>query len=205
MSTVSRIFYCVVFLICSLPSFSPAQGEPAWDGDSSRPFGLMVFIQMAPHYNSLTSYTDGGYSVSLGFGINFSSRFQMALQVYTGREMIPAGSEKPVDGWLPVGGASLEATFFFTSGAGVRPYASAGCALWTISGLNGYNGGGLYAEGGVEWDFSRYFSLRCGGQYGVTRFHDPTGEAFQAVGFTPFTLRCAGAALRLSFYPSLVP
>jgi hypothetical protein len=129
----------------------------------------------------------------------------MALQVYTGSEMIPVGTEKPVDGRLPVGGASLEATVFFTSGEGLRPYASAGCGLYTIAGLNGYNGGGVYAEGGIEWDFSRYFSIRGGAQYGVISFHDPTGEAFQAAGFTPFTLRCAGGALRFSFYPSVLP
>jgi hypothetical protein len=165
----------------------------------------MFFVQTAPHFSSINSYSDGGYSFSLGFGLNFSSLFQMTFQVYTGREMIPPGSEKPVDGWLPLGGASLEATFFFRSGTGVRPYGSAGYGLYTIGGGDGYNGGGPHIEAGVEWDFSRYVSIRGGAQYSVIRFHDPTGEAFQAAGFQPFTLRLAGAAIRCAFYPSVLP
>jgi hypothetical protein len=129
----------------------------------------------------------------------------MSIRIYTGRESIPSGSVKPVDGWLPLGGGSLEATFFFTSGAAVRPYGSAGYGLYTISGGDGYNGGGLHLEGGVEWDLSRYFSIRGGAQYSVIRFHDPTGEAYQAAGFEPFTLRLAGAAVRCAFYPSVLP
>jgi hypothetical protein len=165
----------------------------------------MFDIQAAPHLSSLSSYADGGYSISLGFGLNFSPLFQMAIQVYTGRENIPSGSVKPVDGWLPLGGASLEATLFFSSGSPVRPYGTAGYGLYTISGGDGYNGGGLHVEAGAEWNFSRYLSIRAGAQYSVIRFHDPTGEAYQAAGFEPFTLHLVGAAIRCAFYPSVLP
>ena len=191
-----------------LVPFLCAAGTPPQvpgEGDSTRQFGLMFFVQSAPHFTSINSYTDGGYSISLGFGLNLSNRFQIALEVYTGREMIPPGSVKPVDGWLPLGGASLEGTFFFTSGRGVRPYCSAGYGLYTINGGSGYNGGGEDFEAGLEWDFSRYISIRGGAVYGVVRYHDPTGEASQAAGFEPFTLRFVGAALRCSFYPSVLP
>jgi hypothetical protein len=165
----------------------------------------MFDIQAAPHFSSLMSYADGGYTISLGFGMNFSPMFQLTMQVYTGREAIPPGSVKPVNGWLPVGGATLDATMFFSSGGTLRPYGSAGYGLYTISGGNGYNGGGGHVEAGIEWDFSRFFSVRGGARYDVIRFHDPTGEAYQAAGFVPFTLRLAGASIRAAFYPSILP
>lgn len=196
-----------VSLLLIIPSLSSAGSAPggAVPPDSLRPFGLIVDVQVAPHYTSASSYADGGYTISLGFGLNFSPAFQMTIQVYTGREMIPRGSEKPVDGWLPMGGAALEGTYFLTTGVPVRPYVSAGYGLYTLNGADGYNGGGFSLEGGAEWDFSRFVSLRLGAEYGVTRYHDPTGEAYQAVGFQPFTLRSAGAALRMAFYPDLLP
>jgi hypothetical protein len=162
-------------------------------------------IQASPHFSSPSSYADGGYTISLGFGLNITPLFQMAIHVYTGREEIPSGFVKPVDGWLPVGGASLEATFFLTSGSAVRPYGTLGYGLYTIAGLDGYNGGGPHFEAGVEWDLSRYFSIRAGAQYTIIRLHDPTGEAYQAVGFEPFTARLAGGAIRMAFYPSVLP
>jgi hypothetical protein len=196
-----------LLLLVLLPAPCGAQSSPSGtaSGDSTRRFGLMFDIQAAPHYTSLSSFADGGYSISLGFGVNFPPLFQTSIQIYTGRESLPAGSARPVDGWLPLGGASLEATFFLNSSSALRPYGTAGYGLYTINGGRGYNGGGLHLEAGVEWDFSRYFSLRGGVQYGVIRFHDPTGEASQAVGFEPFTLRLAGAAIRCSFYPSVLP
>jgi len=198
---------CASALVLAIPPLCSAGDVP--DGssprDSLRGFGLLVDVQVAPHYSSSSSYADGGYTVSLGFGLNFSPVFQMAIQVYTGREMIPHGTSKPVDGWLPVGGASLEATLFFTTGVPLRPYAAAGYGLYTLDGGQGYNGGGFSLEAGVEWDFSRYVSFRFGGEYGVIRYHDPTGEASEAAGFQPFTLRSAGAGLRMAFYPDLLP
>ncbi len=198
---------CAALFLLAIPSFSsagPPTGASA-PADSMRKFGLIVDVEVAPHYTSPTSYADGGYSVSLGFGLNFSPLFQMTIQVYTGREMIPGGTAKPVNGWLPLGGASLEGTLFFTTGAPVRPYVSTGYGLYTINGGEGYNGGGLSFEGGIEWDLSRYISLRLGAEYGVTRYHDPTGEGSLAAGFQPFTLRAAGAAMRMAFYPDLLP
>jgi hypothetical protein len=165
----------------------------------------MFDAEVAPYFSSLSSYAEGGYTVSLGFGLNVSPLFQVGIHVYTGREKIPPGSVKPVDGWLPVGGASVEATIFFNSGTPVRPYGSAGYGLYTIAGLDGYNGGGLHLEAGVEWDASRYFSIRGGARYSVMRFHDPTGEAYQAVGFEPFTSRLLGGAIRFAFYPGVLP
>lgn len=173
--------------------------------DSFRGFGLVFDVEAAPHFSSLSSYADGGYTVSLGFGLNFSPMFQMAIHVSTGRETIPPGSVKPVDGWLPVGGASLEATLFLTSGSSVRPYGTAGYGLYTIAGGNGYNGGGAHFEAGAEWDVSRFFSIRAGARYSIIRFHDPTGQAFQAAGFEPFTARLPGGAIRFAFYPSVLP
>ena len=198
---------CAAYLLLVLPRLCTAGSvsDAPPPQDSLRQFGLLFDVQAAPHYSSPSSYADGGYTVSLGFGLNFSPVFQMTIQIYTGREMIPRGTAKPVDGWLPVGGASLEGTFFFATGTPVRPYAAAGYGLYTISGGDGYNGGGLSLEAGAEWDFSRFVSLRFGGKYDVIRYHDPTGEASQAVGFQPFTLRAAGAEVRMAFYPDLLP
>jgi len=52
--------------------------------------------------------------------------------VYTGREEFPAGSAKPADGWLPLGGASLEDVFPRVRPT-VRPYGTAGYGLYTIA------------------------------------------------------------------------
>ena len=99
--------------------------QPVSSGaDSSRPFGPDV--RAPPIHIDQLLYADGGYTVSLGFGLNVTGCFQLAPQVYTGREMIPGGSVKPVDGWLPLGGASLEATYLFGSEMGLRPYGAAG-------------------------------------------------------------------------------
>jgi hypothetical protein len=196
-----------VLFVLSTPALSPAQSpfEGPATPDSSRHFGLVFDMQIAPHFSSPSSYDDGGYTVSLGFGLNFSPLLQMAIHVYTGRESLPPGSVKPVNGWLPVGGASLEATVFLTSVSTVRPYGTLGYGLYTIAGGNGYNGGGPHFEAGVAWELARYFSLRAGVQCTIIRFHDPTGEASQAAGFEPFTVRLLGGAIRATFYPSVLP
>ena len=194
----------LLFFPAALGTAQPTPERPGTP-DSSRGFGLVFDVEAAPHFSSLSSYADGGYTVSLGFGLNFSPLLQMAVHVYTGREAIPPGSEKPVDGWLPVGGASLEVTFFPTTGSSVRPYGTAGYGLYTISGGDGYNGGGAHFEAGAEWDISRFFSIRAGARYTVIRFHDPTGEAYRAAGFEPFTARLPGGAIRFAFYPSVLP
>jgi len=178
-----------------------AVGSP----DSSRSFRLMVDIQVSPHYSSQASYRDGGYTVSLGFGVNISPSLQAGLNVYTGRETIPAGFAAPTNGWLPLGGATLEITVFPVTSGLARPYASFGYGLYTLNAENGYSGGGGHVEGGMQWDFSPYFSLRGGLQYQVIYYHDPSADAAMAVGFHPFTLRSAGASLRLSFYPTVLP
>ena len=179
----------------------------AWggDADSSRSFGLVFDVQAAPHVSSPSSFRDGGYTFSLGFGVNISPRFQVGVNIYTGREIIPPGFASPATGWIPLGGAALEVTYFPLVGGGFRPYIAGGYGLYTLAGGNGYNGGGGHIEGGVEWEFTERFSLRGGLQYSIIRYHDPTGEAYQAVGFQPFTVRSAGAALRCSFYPSVLP
>jgi hypothetical protein len=196
-----------VLVLLSAPALAPAQSP--FDGpavpDSSRRFGLVFDMQLAPHFSSLNSYADGGYTVALGFGLNFSPHFQMAIHVYTGRESIPPGSVKPLDGWLPVGGASLEGTAFLTSVSIVRPYVTLGYGLYTLAGGGGYNGGGAHFEAGVAWELARYFSIRAGARYTIIRFHDPTGEAYQAVGFEPFTARLPGGVIRIAFYPSVLP
>ena len=204
--TTLRQALAVLFFL-STPALSPAQSpfEGPAAPDSSRHFGLVFDIQLAPHFSSPSSYADGGYTVSLGFGLNFSPLLQMTIHVYTGREAIPPGSVKPVNGWLPMGGASLEATVFLTSVPIVRPYGTLGYGLYTIAGGEGYNGGGPHFEAGVEWELARYFSLRAGAQYAIIRFHDPTGEAYQAAGFEPFTARLLGGAIRATFYPGVLP
>jgi hypothetical protein len=204
-TTLRRTLAVLFFLFT--PALSPAQSpfEGPATPDSSRHFGLVFDIQLGPHFSSPSSYADGGYTVSLGFGLNFSPLLQMAIHIYTGRESIPPGSVKPVNGWLPVGGASLEATVFLTSVPIVRPYGTLGYGLYTIAGGEGYNGGGPHFEAGVEWELARYFSLRAGAQYTIIRFHDPTGEAYQAAGFEPFTARLLGGAIRATFYPSVLP
>jgi hypothetical protein len=204
--TTLRRTRAVLFFLFT-PALSPAQSpfEGPATPDSSRHFGLVFDIQLGPHFSSPSSYADGGYTVSLGFGLNFSPLLQMAIHIYTGRESIPPGSVKPVNGWLPVGGASLEATVFLTSVPIVRPYGTLGYGLYTIAGGEGYNGGGPHFEAGVEWELARYFSLRAGAQYTIIRFHDPTGEAYQAAGFEPFTARLLGGAIRATFYPSVLP
>jgi hypothetical protein len=204
-TTLRRTLAVLFFLFT--PALSPAQSpfEGPVTPDSSRHFGLVFDIQLGPHFSSPSSYADGGYTVSLGFGLNFSPLLQMAIHIYTGRESIPPGSVKPVNGWLPVGGASLEATVFLTSVPIVRPYGTLGYGLYTIAGGEGYNGGGPHFEAGVEWELARYFSLRAGAQYTIIRFHDPTGEAYQAAGFEPFTARLLGGAIRATFYPSVLP
>ena len=204
-STLRPVFAALLFLFppALWTAQSPIDGPAS--PDSIRHFGLVFDIQAAPHFSSLSSYASGGYTISLGFGLNFSPLFQMAVRVYTGREDIPPGSVKPADGWLPVGGASLEATAFLTSCSTVRPFGTLGYGLYTINGPDGYNGGGLHLEAGVEWDFSRYFSIRAGALYTIIRYHDPTGEAYQAVGFEPFTERLLGGTIRAAFYPAVLP
>jgi hypothetical protein len=204
--TTLRQALAVLFFLFT-PALSRAQSpfEGPAIPDSSRHFGLVFDIQLGPHFSSPSSYADGGYTVSLGFGLNFSPLIQMAIHIYTGRESIPPGSVKPVNGWLPVGGASLEATVFLTSVSIVRPYGTLGYGLYTIAGGEGYNGGGPHFEAGVAWEIARYFSLRAGAQYTIIRFHDPTGEAYQSAGFEPFTARLLGGAIRATFYPSVLP
>jgi hypothetical protein len=203
-SFVASVAVLTILLPAGLRSEHSSPGEPVLP-DTSRPFGLILDTQAEAHLSSPGTVSDGGYSYSLGFGLNFSSRFQMTMQIYTGKENIHPGSVKPVDGWLPLGGASLEATLFFTSGSPVRPYGAAGYGLYTLNGGDGYNGWGVHCEAGVEWEFSRYVSVRGGAEYSVRRFHDPTGEAYQAIGFEPFTLHFFGAAIRCAFYPSVLP
>jgi len=198
---VAVLFFLICSPLCSAQNSSPAPGLP----DSSRQFGLIFNIQAAPHISSVNSDGGRGYAISLGFGVNFSPMFQMTIQVYTGKEEIPSGSVKPVDGLLPLGGGALEATLFFTSRSAVRPFMSAGYGLYTLNGGSGYNGGGANVEAGIEWDFSRYFSIRGGAQFAFIRYHDPTGEGEQFSGFEPFTVRFAGAAIRCAFYPSVIP
>jgi hypothetical protein len=198
---VAALFFLFPSALCLAQSPSDGPVPP----DSSRQFGLVFDVQAAPHFSSISSFATGGYSISLGFGLNFSPMFQISIQVYTGREEFPAGSVRPVDGWLPLGGASLEGTLFLASGPALRPYGTAGYGLYTIAGENGYNGGGPHFEAGVEWDLSRYFSIRGGVQYTIIWFHDPTGEASQAAGFEPFTAHFLGSAIRCAFYPSVLP
>lgn len=204
-TTLRHVTAALFFLLPGALCFAQSHPGGSAPQDSSRQFGLVFDVQAAPHFSSINAFADGGYSISLGFGLNFSPMFQMSIQVYTGREEFPAGSAKPADGWLPLGGASLEGTFFLTSGPTVRPYGTAGYGLYTIAGGNGYNGGGPHFEAGVEWDLSRYFSIRGCVQYTIIRFHDPTGEAFQALGFEPFTAHFLGAAIRWAFYPNVLP
>ena len=180
-------------------------GEAPVVPDSCRTFGLVVDIQASPYLSSPNAFRDGGYTISLGFGVNINPRLQVAINVYTGREGVPPGSEKPVDGWLPLGGASLEATMFFSGASALRPYAAAGYGLYTLAGHDGYNGGGLHLESGVQWDFALRFSLRAGVQIASIRYHDPTGEGYQTAGFQPFTDHSVGAAIRCAFYPSILP
>ena len=165
----------------------------------------MFDIQASPHFSSPSSWRDGGYTISLGFGVHISPLMQLGINVYTGRETIPAGFAVPAEGWLPLGGASLELTLFPLRAVEFRPYVALGYGLYTLAADNGYNGGGGHVEGGIQWDFSQYFSLRGGLHFAVVRYHDPTGEAYQAVGFQPFTVRSAGAAIRCSFYPTVLP
>ena len=205
MKRTSRRLVFVILLFQGMTCLAQTPSDGPAPADSMRHLGLMFVVEASPHLSSLTSYAYGGYSFSLGFGLNISPMLQVTLQVYTGKETIPAGSAKPVDGWLPLGGASLEATFFFTSGFPLRPYGAAGYGLYTINGNDGYNGGGPHFEAGVEWDFSQYFSIRGGARYNLTRYHDPTGEASQSAGFQPFTTHLIGAAIRCSFYPSVRP
>ena len=173
--------------------------------DSSRSFRLVFDVQASPHLSSQASWRDGGYTISLGFGVNISPLVQAGVNIYTGRESIPRGFAAPTDGWLPLGGASLELTVFPLTSGLIRPYVALGYGLYTLAAENGYNGGGGHVEGGMQWDFSHYFSLRGGIQFTAIHYHDPTAEASQAVGFQPFTVRSAGAALRCSFYPSVLP
>ncbi|HUI11019.1 MAG TPA: hypothetical protein VL221_11875 [Bacteroidota bacterium] len=174
-------------------------------GDSSRSFRAVIDMQVSPHLSSQSSYRDGGYTISLGFGVNVSPALQLGVNIYTGREAIPGGFASPATGWLPLGGASLQVTLFPVTAGEFRPYVALGYGLYSLAAEDGYNGGGGDIEGGMQWDFSKYFSLRGGLQYSIIRYHDPTGEAYQAVGFQPFTLRTIGAALRWSFYPTVLP
>ena len=204
LTRVASVAVLSVLVPAALRADQTTPGEPVLP-DTSRPFGLVLDAAAETHLASPGTVSGGGYSYSLGFGLNFSPRFQMAIHVYTGKENIRSGSVRPVDGLLPLGGATLEATLFFATGSPVRPYGAAGYGLFTLNGGNGYNGWGAHCEAGVEWEFSRYVSLRGGAEYSVRRFHDPTGEAAQAAGFEPFTLHFFGAALRCTFYPSVLP
>jgi hypothetical protein len=198
-----RIAPAAFLFLCLSAHFASAQSGASPAGDSSRPFGLLFDIQASPHVSSLSSWADGGYTISLGFGLNISPWLQAAVNVYTGREQTPG--VRPVEGWLPVGGASLEATVFFSPRTGLRPYAALGYGLYTLAGGDGYNGGGIHVESGVEWDFSRSLSFRGGLQFASLYYHDPTGEGDRTAGFHPFTTRQLGAALRFAFYPDILP
>ena len=187
--------------LLALPCAHARGAEP----DSSRSFRLVFDIQASPHLSSQSSWRDGGYTVSLGFGVNISPLLQAGVNIYTGRETIPRGFAAPTYGSLPLGGATLELTLFPLPSGKFRPYIALGYGLYTLAAENGYSGGGGQAEGGIQWDFSPFFSLRGGLQYLSIHYHDPTAEASAAVGFQPFTVRSAGAALRCSFYPSVLP
>ena len=203
---MNRLRVRALTLAVTLLALPCAYGRGGDDApDSSRGFRLVFDIQASPHLSSQSSWRDGGYTISLGFGVNISPLMQLGVNVYTGRETIPPGFAAPASGRLPLGGASLEMTLFPLQAGEFRPYVALGYGLYTLAAENGYNGGGGHIEGGIQWDFSEFFSLRGGLACTVIRYHDPTGEAYQAVGFRPFTIRSAGAALRCSFYPAALP
>jgi len=185
-----------------------AGGESAAP-DTARQFGLVFDFQAAPNLSSLRAYRDGGFMVSLGVGVNIAPKFLVTLNVYTGSEHIPDGPDKPASGSLDLGGAAVEATYFFTEGKEMRPYVAGGYGLFTDlvseGSAGGYSGGGPYLEIGVEWECSRYLSLRGGAQYAALYFHNPVGGAASSSLFRAFTEGLLGGALRISFYPSISP
>lgn len=181
-------------------------GEPA---DSCRHLGLAFAAQGCPQLSSLRSYHDGGYAVSLAIGLNLPPHVLLTLNVYTGSQLVPQEPTKPTNGDLAVGGAAVEMTYLFGASRALRPYLAGGYGLYTYlekeSGGRGYNGGGFHIEPGLQWDFSRYLAVRGGVQYSQIRFHDPVGEASQSPGFEAFTARLVGFALRVSFFPAVLP
>ncbi|HTO94866.1 MAG TPA: hypothetical protein VMM80_10820, partial [Bacteroidota bacterium] len=122
---MNRLRARALTLAVTLLALPCAHGRAADDApDSSRSFRLMFDIQVSPHFSSQSSWRDGGYTVSLGFGVNISPLMQLGVNVYTGREMIPPGFAAPASGWLPLGGASLELTLFSLRAGEFRPYAA---------------------------------------------------------------------------------
>lgn len=208
MSSLRR--FLIISLLVMLPTRNVrADEEECVASDTCRHFGLIFDVQGFQNFSSLLSYHDGGYTGSLGFGVNFSRRFQLMIAVHTGSEKIPQGIMKPASGVLSLGGAEVQATIFFVEGASLRPYAACGYGLYTClgaqQGIRGYNGGGPHVEAGVQWEISRYFALRTGVNYTRVRFFNPVGDGPPSSIFEPFTAHLLGPVLRVSFYPSVLP
>jgi len=177
--------------------------------DSARPFGLQFDFDAAPNLSSQSSYKTGGYAVSLGFGVRFSHAYLVAIQVYTGFQPIAPDNGRPVSGILSVGGAALDLSYVLPAGSSIRPYGACGFGLYTYlgpqSGFRGYNGNGPHLEVGGQWDLSRYFSLRAGLRYTRIYFFNPVTNGSSSENFENFTEHLLSAAIRFSFYPSVLP
>lgn len=203
-------FLLTLLSIVGVSSGLPASASPTLCPDSlkEREESILFLVEGSPFYSSSKSYRDGGYTVALGVGYQFSRRICLSLLVCTGRDQIPQSATVPIGGMLEIGGAGVEGTVFFVRGGTIRPFVTAGLALYTIlkpdqSGI-GYNGNGFSIGLGVQTEFLGYFSANLTAKLARSRFFNPVGDFPARNQFEPFQQTQVGAAFRIIFYPSVL-
>jgi hypothetical protein len=196
--------------VAVLYACQPATAAPDLSPDSlsEREKSILFIVEGSPFFSSLNNYRDGGYTASLGVGYQFSRRFSLSLLVCTGKDQIPQSATVPIGGMLEIGGACLEGTVFFVSCGTIRPFATAGLALYTIlnpdqSGI-GYNGNGFSIGLGVQAEFLKNFSANLTAKLARSRFFNPVGDFPARNQFEPFHQTQLGAAFKIIFYPSIL-
>jgi hypothetical protein len=194
-------------VVCTRHPAATAADIPP-DSLRERSQSVLFLLEVSPFFSSSSNYSDGGYTASLGVGYQLSRRFSLSVIVYTGKDQIPESASTPVGGMLEIGGAGVEGTVFFVRSGTIRPYATAGLALYTIlrpdqSG-NGYNGNGFSIGLGVQAEFLEYFSANLTAKLARSRFFNPVGDLPSRDQFEPFQQTQVGAAFRIIFYPSVL-
>jgi hypothetical protein len=179
------------------------------EADTSFQRGLVLNAQYSPFYSSAQSFKSGEYAFSLGAGYCIGYHFSIGLNIYTGGQTIPAEEFKPISGRLSLGGGGIEVTFIPVAAGDVRPYVTIGYGLFTLlstDGLRaGYNGGGLQAGAGAQFEFSRYFSSQAGLRFGCIRYHSRVPGLVGDFAFVPYNETELGVILRVNFYPRVFP
>ena len=199
----------LLMLLCAIAVEGRAAGTAPQSADSAAQCrqGIIFDLGLSPHLSSPASYAPGPFEASLGFGYVLNRRFELAVEIYSGTENIPAGTHVPEWGFLQSGAASCEVRYFLTDLQAVRPFAVVAYELSTVldGGGHGYNGGGPQIALGLQFELSDAFAVTFDGAYSSLRYHDPvTGSDPRGV-FRPFTDSMLSVGGRVMFYTGLVP